>query len=148
MLEIIKGQLNIAIIDDVESQAEFIATIVRRNLPESSSVVVFTDPLEALKEISTGKYFAVFTDIHMENIKGDDLIRQINEMDLGVQSYVLTSDEGLILAINCFRLGARKIFLKPPKMADLKTTVGAIQVDFQQWRTTFTSLQKMAKKAS
>ncbi len=148
MLEIFKGIIRVAVIDDVRVQAEFIATSLLKNLPSGSEVLTFTEPEVALQEIATGKFFAVFTDIHMDKIKGDDLIRRINSYHLGVQNYVLTSDDGFILAINCFGLGCRRIFLKPVKMSDIKQTASEIQRDFERWYRCFKSLQKKSKKAS
>lgn len=145
MLDIFKGIIRVAVIDDAIVQAEFMTAALRKYLPEGSEVITFTDPDVALKEISTGKFFAVFTDIHMDQMKGDDLIRHINSFNLGVQSYVLTSDDGFILAINCFHLGCRRIFLKPVKMKDVKDVAQEVNQDFQRWHQCFKSLQESKK---
>ena len=133
MIEIITGNLRIAIVDDVAIQAEYLKSMVNTYVSPGIEVVAFTDPNEALEEIKQGKFFAVFTDIHMDAMMGDDLVRAVNKMNLGVQTYVLTGDDGFITALNCFRLGCRNIFVKPPKNKKIQAAIQNIENDFQQW---------------
>ena len=146
MLEIIAGKLKIAVVDDVEIQAQFVQTMIKSCASEDVEVDYFTDPRVALESIKEGKYFAVFTDVHMEGMHGDDLVREINKMNLGVQTFVLTGDDGFILALNSFRLGCRRIFIKPPKKRLFEETVAEIENDFTNWRNTFEHLQERKRK--
>ncbi|SMF16374.1 response regulator [Pseudobacteriovorax antillogorgiicola] len=153
MLEVISGQLRIAVIDDVEIQAQFVQALVKSCASDETEVDYFTNPNIALEAICTGRYYAVFTDVHMEEMKGDDVVRQINALNLGVQTFVLTGDDGFILALNCFRLGCRNIFVKPPKTALIREAVEKVESDFFSWRKTFADLNqrkksKLDKKAS
>ena len=146
MLEIISGKLRIAVIDDVEIQGQYLETMLRTFVTLDVEIEVFTEPKIALEEIRKGRYFAVFTDIHMDQMMGDDVVREINKMNLGVKTFVLTGDDGFIMALNCFRLGCRDIFLKPPKKKVIKKTMEKIEEDFNNWRNTFEEIQARKKK--
>ena len=78
---------------------------------------------------------------------GDEVVREINGMNLvGVKTYVMTGDDGFIVALNCFRLGCRDIFLKPPRRKMLQAAAESIMADFNKWQTTFSEIQNRKKK--
>ena len=81
----------------------------------------------------------------MAEMSGDDLFREINKLNLGVKTYVLTGDDGLILALNCFGMGCSRIFIKPAKRQELAETVESIEQEFANWRQVFKNLQERKK---
>lgn len=102
----------IAIIEDEPAVAHLLERIIRANFPQVP-VVAFDDPFEALPVIEEQRYNIVITDIHLPNLHGDDLIRRLNELKQGIQTIVLTGDETMVIALTCFRLGARFFINKP-----------------------------------
>lgn len=134
----------VAIIDDDVVQTKLISGFLK-DFPEIQ-IEVFNDPIVAIKEIETGKFKIVITDLKMDGMQGDDLVRRCQEIRQGVQCIVVTGTDHLMSAIRCFNAGAHRILRKPLNKSDLVHAV-QISVDhFKAFNATVSSIK--AKKAS
>lgn len=136
--------LSVAIIDDDAVQTKLISGFLK-NMSDIE-FEAFNDPTEAMKEIESGRIKIVITDLQMEGMKGDDLVRRCQEIRQGIQCIVVTGTNHLMSAIRCFNAGARFVLRKPLNKAELLHAV-QISVDhFKAFNATVTSIK--AKKAS
>ncbi len=141
---LIQFPLNVAIIDDDVVQTKLISGFLKE-VP-NIKVEVFNDPTVAIKEIEGGKFKIVITDLKMDGMQGDDLVRRCQEIRQGVQCIVVTGTDHLMSAIRCFNAGAHRVLRKPINKVDLVEAV-QISVDhFKAFNATVSSIK--AKKAA
>ena len=134
----------IAIIDDDVVQTKLISGFLK-DFP-NITMQVFNDPLVAMKEIEEGKFKIVITDLKMEGLKGDDLVRRCTELRQGMQMIVVTGTDHLMSAIRCFNAGARRIIRKPINKQELVDALNLCVDHFLAFNATVKSIT--AKKAS
>jgi two-component system, NtrC family, response regulator HydG len=141
---LISFPLNVAIIDDDVVQTKLISGFLKDFT--DINIEVFNDPVAAMKEIEGGKFKVVITDLKMDGMQGDDLVRRCQEIRQGIQCVVVTGTDHLMSAIRCFNAGAHRVLRKPINKTDLVTAV-RISVDhFKAFNDTVGSIK--AKKAS
>lgn len=73
----------------------------------------FADPGEAMESIRQERIPIVLVDINMPGIYGDDVLRHCMSLKQGIQVYVITGAENMVLASRCLELGARIVIRKP-----------------------------------
>ncbi|WP_141734264.1 response regulator [Oligoflexus tunisiensis] len=73
----------------------------------------FEAPKEALEVIRFERIPIVLVDIHMPGMFGDDVLRHCMALKQGIQAYVITGAENMVIADRCFDLGARIVIRKP-----------------------------------
>lgn len=114
-ISIHKLKPSIAIIDDDIFCLKNIEKIVKKSFP-TTPVVLFDSADLAIKEIIKNKPNIVITDIELPGKKGDVLLRELNALELGIQTIVMTSSESITLIASCFRSGASSYLSKsaPP----------------------------------
>ncbi|OQW46307.1 MAG: hypothetical protein A4S09_16470 [Proteobacteria bacterium SG_bin7] len=141
---VIQFPIQVAIIDDDVVQTKLISGFLK-DITEIN-IVAFHDPIEALKEIEAGKFKIVVTDLKMEGMQGDDLVRRCQEIRQGIQCVVVSGTDHLMSAIRCFNAGAHRVLRKPINKADLVDAL-RISVDhFKAFNATVNSIK--AKKAA
>ncbi|HYX33149.1 MAG TPA: response regulator [Oligoflexus sp.] len=70
-------------------------------------------PSEALEAIQQERIPIVLVDINMPGMYGDDVLRHCMALKQGIQVYVITGAENMVIANRCLDLGARIIIRKP-----------------------------------
>jgi CheY-like chemotaxis protein len=73
----------------------------------------FASPQEALEAIRQERIQIVLVDINMPGMYGDDVLRHCMSLKQGIQAYVITGAENMLLAGRCLELGARIVIRKP-----------------------------------
>lgn len=118
--------LSIAIVDDVRSEAEYLASFVERYGNENNEKIKISrfksgfDFLDCYKAV----YDAVFLDIEMPNMDGMAAARKLREFDNDIIIIFVTNIAKY--AIQGYSVGALDYLLKPPKYADIKMRMNII----------------------
>lgn len=73
----------------------------------------FASPDEALDAIRREGIPIVLVDINMPGMFGDDVLRHCMALKQGIQVYVITGADNMLIADRCLNLGARIIIRKP-----------------------------------
>lgn len=73
----------------------------------------FAYPNEALEAIRLERIPIVLVDINMPGMYGDDVLRHCMALKQGIQVYVITGAENMVIADRCLDLGARIVIRKP-----------------------------------
>lgn len=118
--------LSIAIVDDVRSEAEYLASFVEQYGNENNEKIKIArfksgfDFLDGYKAV----YDAVFLDIEMPDIDGMAAARKLREFDNDIIIIFVTNIAKY--AIQGYSVGALDYLLKPPKYADIKMRMNII----------------------
>lgn len=118
--------LSIAIVDDVRSEAEYLASFVEQYGNENNEKIKIArfksgfDFLDGYKAV----YDAVFLDIEMPDIDGVAAARKLREFDNDIIIIFVTNIAKY--AIQGYSVGALDYLLKPPKYADIKMRMNII----------------------
>lgn len=118
--------LSIAIVDDVRSETEYLASFVERYGNENNEKIKIArfksgfDFLDGYKAV----YDAVFLDIEMPDIDGMAAARKLREFDNDIIIIFVTNIAKY--AIQGYSVGALDYLLKPPKYADIKMRMNII----------------------
>jgi CheY-like chemotaxis protein len=117
----IEKPYKIALIDDDPLILALMNQVISRE--KDVRVLSFQNPKEALEEIKNQKIRLVFVDINMPQMFGDDLLRECMKLKQGIQVFVVTGAESMIIAERCFAVGARDLLRKPVHIPDLQAAV-------------------------
>ena len=89
-------------------------------------VVQFSDPLEAIKEISKTKFDAAFLDISMPNFSGLELAELI--LNIEPKTFIVFQTAYEEYALDAFKKGGMGYLLKPVEDIELKKTLQKISL--------------------
>ncbi|MCT7512752.1 LytR/AlgR family response regulator transcription factor [Aliarcobacter cryaerophilus] len=89
-------------------------------------VVQFSDPLEAIKEISKTKFDATFLDISMPNFSGLELAELI--LNIEPKTFIVFQTAYEEYALDAFKKGGMGYLLKPVEDIELKKTLQKISL--------------------
>lgn len=89
-------------------------------------IVEFSDPLEAIKEISKTKFDAVFLDISMPNFSGLELAELI--LNIEPKTFIVFQTAYEEYALDAFKKGGMGYLLKPVEDIELKKTLQKISL--------------------
>lgn len=132
----IKFPLELVIIDDDSDIAE----IFKYSLEEIEDIKIFTftDPLKGVDHICKNRSALALIDLDMPNLMGDDLIRKVKDnCNFPVDFIVCSGIKSLTTAIRCYNLGAHTLYIKPPAMPDLISTVEYLVKRHLKWKKAF-----------
>ncbi len=76
-------------------------------------VFSFEEPSDALEVIQHERIPIVLVDINMPGMYGDDVLRYCMALKQGIQAYVITGADNMVIAGRCLDLGARIVIRKP-----------------------------------
>lgn len=135
---LINFPIKVLIIDDDVTQT----TIISQLLKGVSDVtpVVFNDPLKAMAAIEAGDIRIVITDLKMEGLSGEEIIKRCADLQIGMQILVVTGGDNLVSAIRCMNEGARKILRKPIVKKELIEAVTASVERYKQFNETIRAI--------
>lgn len=100
----------ICVVDDKEILRASLATALER---EDHTVTALGDASEALREIKTGRFDLVLTDLKMPRMDGLSLIREIRSAGCDVPIIVMTAYASVATAVDAMKLGAYDYIQKP-----------------------------------
>jgi len=82
-------KLEIAVVDDIKSLAEIIASFLRE---DGHKVEVFFDPRDVLKSEKLSDFDVVISDYNMPEMNGIELIRRISEKNQKIVSVIISAN--------------------------------------------------------
>ena len=111
---------NVLIVEDIGSIAMVYQTWLKKDGIDSKHV---TTGEEALKLLRTDKFRAVLLDLELPDINGLEILKTIEEEQIGVTVVVITSSGSISTAVTAMRHGAYDFVVKPAAEPRLLTTV-------------------------
>ncbi len=138
----IERPYRIAVIDDDPVLLDIMERVLRR-VP---NVIIrsFNSPKQALKAIRDEKIHIVFVDINMPEMFGDDVLKECIAMKQGIQVYIVTGSDSVLLADRCLNSGARGILFKPFDHQELIASVTEAIQFLDKWNRLVSKTQKKA----
>ena len=110
----------VLVVDDEEAVVVTVRGILELDGYQLTST---TSGLEALELLREEHFDVVLTDLHIDDIDGTDLLRELREGDSDTSAIILTGYGSLDSAIRVLRHGAYDYLLKPCDVLELRTTV-------------------------
>mgnify|MGYP003957679671 FL=1 len=112
--------LNALVIDDVPVQ-----NILRKMLLESGvdEVKTASTGSEGLRYLSQGEIDLLILDIHLPDMSGLDVLKQVRESGSKLFVVVATGYEELETVHEIIRMGANRYIVKPVQLSELKQVV-------------------------
>lgn len=142
---LVKYPLKVVLVDDDED----IISIVKNHLQDMKDFEFFTfnSPIKALLFIAENKDInIVFSDIKMDEMYGDELLRRIRDYKRGIQVVVTSSDQSLIVFESCHRSGAFGVVTKPIIKEVLIGVFEGLKDHFDGWNDVYKEILKQKKK--
>lgn len=103
----------------------------------------FEYPNEALEAIHQERIPIVLVDINMPGMYGDDVLRHCMALKQGIQVYVITGAENMVIADRCLDLGARIIIRKPVTQEAIEEALTDAKVHLDRCNAT---IKKFARR--
>lgn len=104
------GTRRILVIDDEPLLGTYLKKLLTRHAFE---VDTFIDPEQALEAFARQPYDLVITDYKMPNLTGEDILRQVRQMEPDTGVIVITGYGTIQNAVRCTQLGAFDYITKP-----------------------------------
>lgn len=138
----IEKPYRMALIDD----DPVLLDIMERVLRKQTNVLIrsFTSPKEALRAIHDEKIRIVFVDINMPEMFGDDVLKACIAMKQGIQVYIITGTDSVLLADRCLNSGARTVLFKPIDHLELTASVNEAIQFLDKWNRLVANRQRKA----
>lgn len=102
------------------------------------------NPLLAKEKLVANQYHVVLLDIEMPQQNGLDLLKEIKELDGGVQVIMLTGMVSLTTVLKSFRWGAEACLFKP--LSEFEPLVEALDETFRKINRWWVSLEELSKR--
>lgn len=131
----IKYPLKVILIDNDDTVLEIMEMFLEDN--NDIHVMKFTDPIMALEFIKQNDVHIVISDINMEKMYGDDLLRNVNTLEKGIQVILVTGKLNLIEIHACFRCSASTMFKKPFGKEAFMKAVNHCKKNIDRWNSNF-----------
>lgn len=112
--------MRVIIVDDEKPVLELMKTVVSKN-KNLDIVGEFTNPCEALKEISNLLPDVIFIDIEMPYMNGIELAKQVEKLEENIAIVFVTAYENY--ALEAFKVNVVNYILKPISEEDIDITV-------------------------
>jgi len=137
--------LKVMVIDDDKD----VLILMDNHLSKNSEleVILFDNPEKALEVLKEGEVKVVFTDISMPEMSGEQLIRELMDLRLGIQVVALTGYKSLMVTHSCFRAGARYFLKKPITTKDIEDIMDRLVSDLKTWNQLFLDSRKDKQSA-
>ena len=121
------------IVDDEELLTKLIKKIVEGAFSGVFAIKTFCDSEEAARNIIEEAPSIVITDLIMPVIDGGEIVRIAKKQQKGIRVIVITGDQTLTSAINCFMEGADTYISKPIISEDVIRAVTYCKEGLDQW---------------
>jgi signal transduction histidine kinase/CheY-like chemotaxis protein len=97
-------------VDDSLFNTKMLGHIVRQ---QGGQLDTFNNPLEALEAARNTAYLSMLLDLHMPELDGYDLVRQLHDLQPGVPSIALSADDSAETLEKVYAAGFRGFLRKP-----------------------------------
>ncbi len=121
-------QVKILVIDDDPASLALVKATLSQG--DFDDVDTFLNPLEGQKSYQKNDYDLVLTDLRMAKLSGFEIIAEISKKQGGKPNIiVLTAQAEADSAKKALDMGAKKVLIKPYKVAELLDEVGRLLND-------------------
>lgn len=118
----IKG-IRVLVVDDDDTLRE---TLCDALAMEGAQIDEASNGLIAFDKIKTREYDLVLSDVRMPDCSGIDLLNMLKDYDGNTPEIIMMSAFSDLNESEAKKLGAKKIFLKPTKLAEIKSLIEEI----------------------
>jgi len=115
-----KYDINVLIIDD---DKDICNSLKKLFVIDGYKVKAITNPMHALKELNKQLYHLIILDLKMPKINGEDLLREIRNVNSDVSVIILTAYPSVDSAVQALQSHAFDYVKKPFKINKLRNTV-------------------------
>ncbi|MCB9060308.1 MAG: response regulator [Halobacteriovoraceae bacterium] len=136
--------LSVVLLDD----DPMIHAIMKKYLEglEQYELTCFTSPKDALDFIkSKGAEIAVI-DINLPDIKGPEVLRQINAFGHGTESIIITANDDMLNFTTCYSQKANSFLFKPLKKESVLEEIERCRENLLRWNGVFIEMMKRKKE--
>lgn len=127
--------LEIVLIDDEQDIVELMELAVEQ--VDELKGVGFTDSEQALEYIKENRVRAIFTDIIMPGLRGDELIQICKSLPWNIDIVVMTGIANKEVAYDCFNSGAREVLIKPVEIHRMVESLNRVVDRYKVWHRTY-----------
>jgi DNA-binding NtrC family response regulator len=131
----IKYPLKVVLIDDQKDILE-IMEIFLDNVADFE-IIKFTNPLLALEYIENNRVDITVLDIKMDEMSGDDLLRNICKLEKGIEVIIVTGEQNMTELMACYRCGARSYLSKPFTKKQFVQTINRSKARIDSWNSSY-----------
>lgn len=111
---------SVLVVDD----EEVVACVLARGLARAGyPVSIALSGAEALRLLDSGSFSLLLTDIHMPEMRGDELQRLARQKDPDLAVLLVTAVQDVACAVECLTEGAYDYLIKPFKLSDIVVRV-------------------------
>lgn len=132
---IIHYPLKVVIVDDDKDMLELMSYYIQGR--DDYEPVIFTNPKEALDWMRHNEVQIAILDINMNSMKGDELIREINELGSGTEVIIVTASNQLMNFAECYRQRASGFLFKPLSKNSFLETLDRCHTNIMRWNFVF-----------
>jgi len=115
-----KYDINVLIIDD---DKDICNSLKKLFVIDGYKVKAITNPMHALRELNKQLYHLIILDLKMPKINGEDLLREIRNVNSDVSVIILTAYPSVDSAVQALQSHAFDYVKKPFKINELRNTV-------------------------
>ena len=116
----LQNEINILVIDDDKDVCEFLRKVLTE---DGYNINILTNPNRALHKMKAKTYHLIILDLKMPHIKGEDLLKQIREVNSDISVIVLTAYPSVDSAVQTLRSNACDYLKKPFKIDELRGAI-------------------------
>jgi DNA-binding NtrC family response regulator len=131
------------IIDDEAEVLEIMAEVVKHLFQDKVQVITFDSSPKAWDYIQHHEVRIVMSDLHLPDIHGLDLVRQIVALNRGIQVVAVTGDKSCSAALECFMNGVHGYISKPATMQKVHDTLNLCLSQLDYWRRIIESSEEI-----
>jgi putative two-component system response regulator len=124
---------SVLIVDDDPGVRNVITRILNMNNYETTDV---DNAEEALETVQTKSFDLIVCDVHMPGMNGLEFLEALKLIDPGIASVVITSSDGVDIAVKAMRSGALGFVPKPFTSTELLETIGTAMASARMVRET------------
>ena len=123
----------IFVLDDSQDVIDLVTEYLKSLYGDNVVIFSNTSPVESLKLVEEYKINIILIDIGMPEMPGDDFLRKICEMRLGVEKIIVSGDATLTLSSSCFYDGAAGYIRKPFSKQEFKEVLDLSFKKLDHW---------------
>jgi DNA-binding NtrC family response regulator len=136
--------LKVVLVDDDQDSLDLMEAYFKDN-PTTYLPLKFTSPLDALEFIKKNEdVHLAIVDINMDEMKGDDVLEKINEMQNGMQVIIVTASDNLFNFTSSYLKRANGFIFKPFQKEHFLKVVEYSHQNIVRWSAVF--MDMMSKK--
>jgi DNA-binding NtrC family response regulator len=133
----------LVIIDDESEVLEIMAEVVKHLFQDKVDVMTFASSRDAWEHVQHNEVRIVMSDLHLPDIHGLDLVRQIIALNRGIQVIAVTGDKSCSAALECFMNGVHGYISKPATMQKVQDTLNQCLSQLDYWRRIIESSEEI-----